>query len=104
MIDIQVMNSAIFALIVIYLSSILFFSAYLRRHHAEVWRSLGAFSLSNWGIGNSCRTANYVLFRRAHKELKDRKASIYLMGIRLLTFGVLTPLIVLYWVQTHRVG
>jgi cytochrome c biogenesis protein CcdA len=101
----QLLNDIIFPLIVVYLASILLFSAYLKNHHNAVWQSLGSFGFLNWGIGNSLRIAGYVLFRGAHRELKDRDASRYVVGIRLLVFGIIAPLIVLLvWFRTHSKG
>ena len=97
----SILSDLIFGLIVVYLSSVLLFALYLRRAHRAVWENLGSFSLSNWGISNSLRVANYVLFQRAYKELNDRRAARYVLAIRMLTFAVLTPLVVFSWIWTH---
>lgn len=77
--------------VVVYISSNFFFSAYLKKHHNEVWQSLGSLSFSNWGVRNANRFGGYLLFRSAYKELKDSKATRYVMVIRLLVIVAFTP-------------
>jgi|SRR5882672_3489785 len=84
-------DAAFYVPVIVYLASIFCFSAYLRKHHNEVWQSLGSFSFSNWGIGNANRMGSYVMFRGAYRKLNDKMASRYILVIRALMIVVLIP-------------
>ncbi len=83
------LSQIIGVLIIAYLAGLLIIGMRLQKHHAEVWRSLGSFSFSNWSILSSLKILSFALFSGEHRRLNDRTLTLEVYALRLIVLVII---------------